>query len=83
MTDTVEQPALVPKEDDATATALARVAGSLDMLASVLAALPEKNPTLWETAESAKQLKDLNLACSHLRQHARELEDLVTGLKEP
>jgi hypothetical protein len=80
MNDTVEQPALVPKEEDAAAAALVRIAGAIELLANVLAGFPEKNPNVWRSPEWAKQLKDLTLACEHLRQHARQLEDVAENL---
>jgi hypothetical protein len=81
MTDTVEQPVLVTGERQATIAALARISVSLDLLASVLASFPAKNAALWHASDMDKQLQDLNLACEHLRAHARQLEDLAQGLK--
>jgi hypothetical protein len=80
MSDTVEQPVLAPKAADGAVAALARIAGGLDLLASVLAAFPTQNPQVWEHSSSAKQLKDLMFACEHLRQHARQLEAIAQDL---
>jgi hypothetical protein len=81
MNDTVEQPILAPSASDATSAGLLRIAGGLELLADVLAAFPEKNPEVWRSTDWAKQLTDLTLTCEHLRQHARQLEDLARGSK--
>jgi hypothetical protein len=81
MNDTIEQPIIAPGKDDTSTATLRRIAGGLELLASVLAAFPEKNPALWKSAESAKQSTDLTLACEHLREYARQLEDIVGNPK--
>jgi hypothetical protein len=81
MNDTIEQPILSPEKDDISAATLRRIGGGLELLASVLAAFPEKNPALWKSEDSAKQLTDLTLACEHLRQYARQLERLAENAK--
>lgn len=80
MEDSVQQTA-PEAERAATAAMLARIAADLDVLADVLGGYPDRNPEVWRSAEWAKQLTDLGVACERLRQRARQLEEIAERSK--
>jgi hypothetical protein len=59
------------------ATVLTRIAGDLEMIAGVLATFPERNSATWNSAQWAKDRKDLEIACERMRAAARLLDELA------
>ena len=80
--DTGVWPALRDDESaDAPSARLARIGTDVGLLSHVLSGYPGRHPAVWRSAEWAKDLKDLELACAHLRDYARELQELAGRIR--
>jgi hypothetical protein len=75
--DTIQLRTLQDTSATPTFVLLKRIRIDIGLLADVLSKYPDRHREVWHSADWAKDLTDLELACASLRRSACQLEELI------